>query len=156
MTVKELSQLYYLRQETEKDKARLEELEAQIGIRSPVQNGMPHGSGTTTSMTERLAAEIVDLRAIISARQLQCLHERNRLERYISSIPDSLTREIFKLRFVDGLPWASVAAVVGGAMEIDDSTVRKICYRYLKKAEGDSSTGGHRNVMKLSHNSRNP
>lgn len=146
MTVKELSQLYYLKQETEKDKMRLEELESQIGIRSPVQNGMPHGAGSA-SVTEQLAAEIVDLRAIISARQLQCLHERNRLERYISSIPDSLTREIFKLRFVDGLPWASVASVVGGAMDIDDSTVRKICYRYLKKTEGED-LGGYRNVMR--------
>ena len=147
MTVKELSQLYYLRQETEKDEARLRDLEAQIGIRASAQDGMPHGFGTTGSMVESLAAEIVDVKAIINARHLQCLHERNRLERYISSIPDSLTREIFKLRFVDGLPWKNVAAVVGGAMDIDESTVRKICYRYLKDA-GDESVGGGRNVMR--------
>ena len=141
MTIKELSQLYYLRQETERDETRLKELEAYMGIRSPSMDGMPHGSGLTDSVVERLVAEIVDTKAIINARKLQCLHERNRLERYISSIPDSLTREIFKLRFVDGLPWKNVASVVGGAMDMDESTVRKICYRYLKETEGEDISG---------------
>lgn len=130
MTVKELSQLYYLNREIEADQQRLDELEVMVSSpKSPNYDGMPHAPGYSDSLS-RVVAEIVDTKAIIAAKQLQCIHERNRLERYISNIPDSLTRQIFALRFINGLTWYQVAMHIGGNTE---DSVKKVCYRYLNK-----------------------
>ena len=103
MTIKELSQLYWLNREIEEDKRRLDELESMTtSPKSPKYDGMPHAPGYSDTLA-RCVAEIVDLKAIIAAKQIQCIHERTRLERYISGIPDSLTRQIFALRFIKGL-----------------------------------------------------
>ena len=129
MTKKELSQLYWLKREIEEDRRRLDELETIASSpASPRYDGMPHAPGTGDGMA-RMAAEIADLKAIISAKRQQCIHERNRLERYIADIPDGLTRQIFTLHFIDGLNWARVAMRVGGGNT--DESVRKRVYRYL-------------------------
>ncbi len=134
MTVKELSQLYWLGREIEADQKRLDELEQLAASPSGAKlSGMPRAPFSGGSAVERLAAEIVDLQAIIAARQIQCIHERARLERWIREVPDSLTRQIFHLRFVDGLTWAQVAAQIGGGNT--DAGVKMICYRYLKREE---------------------
>ena len=62
----------------------------------------------------------------------QCIYERNRLERYIADIPDSLTRQIFALRFINGMSWVQVAMHVGG--NNTPGSVKMICYRYLNKS----------------------
>ena len=131
MTVKELSQLYYLTRETEADQKRLAELEAAACAPGSVRlDGMPRVR-SQESKVERLTCEIVDLQAIIAARQIQCLHERARLERWISDIPDSYLRQIFHYRFIDGLTWQPVAFKVGGGNTSDG--VRMACMRYLGK-----------------------
>ena len=129
MTLKELSQLYYLNREIETDKKRLEKLKSQAqNPSSPNLTGMP--GGVRDSRVERYVAEIADLEAIISAKIIQCLHERNRLERYISDIPDSLTRQIFTFRFINGLSWDQCAAHIGGNSW---KNLSNICYRYIEK-----------------------
>ena len=130
MTLKELSQLYYLKREIEDDQKRLAELKAQIpGYAGFAQSGMPSGN-IKESQVERYAAEIADTEAIIAAKILQCTYERNRLERYISGIPDSLTRQIFTLRFVECLRWDQVSAKIGGNNSWKN--LSNICYRYIK------------------------
>jgi hypothetical protein len=134
MTLKELSQLYWLNREIEADQRRLDELERLRGSpSSPQLTGMPHAPNRNDSKVERLAAEIVDLQAIIAARQIQCIHERARLERWISDIPDSLTRQVFTLRFVDGLQWPQVAVFIGEGTTPDRA--KKICYRYIDRQD---------------------
>ena len=131
MTKKELSQLYWLRREIEEDRRRLDELEAIAAAPASTRyDGMPHAPGAGDGMA-RMAAEIADLKAIISAKRQQCIHERNRLERYIAEVPDSLTRQIFALRFIDGLSWYKVAARVGGGNTED--SVRMRVNRYLEE-----------------------
>ena len=129
MTIKELSQLRYLGREIEMDRQRLKELEALATSLTVNMDGMPHASGYGDKIAG-CVAEIVDLQAIIAAKQQQCLYERNRLERYIASVPDSLTRQILTLRFVDGKSWAAVAMTIGGGNTEDG--VKKICYRYVQ------------------------
>ena len=129
MTVKELSQLYHLKREIELCERQLHELEEQRGSLSISQDGQPRAKGNVQSQVEQLAMEIVDLQAIINAKRILCIHEKNRLERYISKIPDSVTRQIFELRFADCLSWDQVAARMGGASS--QNGVRSRGYRYL-------------------------
>ena len=132
MTLKELSQLYYLNREIEMDQQRLEKLRTKASAPgSPNYDGMPK-SPSYENRLERYIAEIVDLEAIISAKITQCVHERNRLERYIADIPDSLTRQIFTLRFINGLTWLQVACSIGNNTE---QSVKMICYRYIKNGK---------------------
>ena len=139
MTLKELSQLYYLNREIDRDVKRLEELKVRaISLRGSNITGMPSGGSFGGSSIERNAAEIADLEAIISAKIQQCLHERSRLERYIADIPDSLTRMIFTLRFVNGLTWQQVAYHVGGYNTAD--SVRMTCNRYIEKENEKKGT----------------
>lgn len=131
MTLKELSQLYYLNREIERDQERLEKLRASASAPgAPNYDGMPK-SPSFENRLERYIAEIVDLEAIIQAKITQCLHERNRLERYIAEIPGSLTRQIFQLRFINGLTWVQIAFSVGGGNT--EEGVRKRVYRYLEQ-----------------------
>ncbi len=130
MTLKELSQLYYLNREIEMDQHRLRELELKALPGAQVITGMPHGS-SVADIVGRYAAEIADLRGIIEAKHQQCLYERSRLERYIAGIDDSLLRQIFTYRFVNGLPWLQVAACIGGGNTAD--SVRVACNRYIEK-----------------------
>lgn len=130
MTLKELSQLYYLNREIEMDKRRLQELEVKAVSSTASLSGMPHGTGVSDRVG-RYAADIVDLKGIIEAKLQQCIYERNRLERYIATIDDSLTRQIFTYRFINGLPWEQVAACIGG--DNNAGSVRMICYRHLDK-----------------------
>lgn len=129
MTLKDLSQLYYLNREIEMDTERLARLEAKTLPGIQILTGMPKVPGTADK-TAQYAAEISDLRGIIEAKQRQCIYERSRLERYIADIPDSLTRQIFTLRFVNGLRWDQVAACIGG--NNTEAGVKMICYRYIK------------------------
>lgn len=133
MTLNELSQLYWLNREIEMDQERLAELEQKAtSISSPNLSGVPGGSNHFDNKIQRYVADIVDLQMIILAKQQQCIHERNRLERYIATIPDSLTRQVFTLRFINGLPWRQVAAHIGGNNTED--SVKKTCYRYIDKS----------------------
>ena len=159
MTVKELSQLYWLNREVEMCKKRLAALEAELkadcaelerlrasldGLHSMNTDGMPHGSGVgnpvESTVMQIMALEevlrgkhdaLMNLKALISARQTVIVLERDRLERYISAIGDPYMRQIFTLRFVDGLSWQQVAVGIG-RQESAEST-KQICYRYLRK-----------------------
>lgn len=131
MTLKELSQLYYLNREIERDTKRLEDLRTKaVTAGSANYGGMPK-SPVFENRLERYITEIVDLEAIIQSKITQCLHERNRLERYIAEIPDSLTRQIFQMRFINGLTWRQIAFSLGGGNT--EEGVRKRVYRYLKQ-----------------------
>ena len=132
MTLKELSQLYYLDKEIELDRERLAELRADLLCpRSPDYDGMPRSPNPEPAL-ERCIAEITDLEAIIQAKIEQRIYERARLERYISDIPDSLTRQIFTLRFIEGLTWEDVAAKAGGNNTAKNCS--NICYRYIRQS----------------------
>lgn len=112
------------------DKKRLLELEARAVSCSSDLSGMPRSSGVGDRVG-RYAAEIVDLKGIIEAKLQQCIYERNRLERYIMELDDSLLRQVFTYRFVNGLSWEQVAACVGGGNTL--GSVKMMCYRHLDK-----------------------
>lgn len=56
--------------------------------------------------------------------------DRGELEDFISTVPDSITRLIMRLRYIDGLPWRRVADRMGYRCE---SSARSKAERYLNK-----------------------
>lgn len=128
MTLKELSQLYWLNKEIAEYERQLRDIWASMGPSGPMLTGMPKAH-SGESAVERAATEIVELQAMLYAMLARRREERIKLERFIMEIPDSQTRLIFRYRFVDGNTWARVARRVGGMNT--DATVRHICYRYL-------------------------
>lgn len=134
MTLHELSQCYWLDKEVEVIKEQIRRLEASIsGVQSPIISDMPRGPRKAVSRTEQSALQLVDLRERLSEAVAEYTSERVRLEEYIANIPDSLTRLIFRKRFIEGLTWRGVADAVGGNNTEDG--VRKTCRRYLARSE---------------------
>lgn len=129
MTLNELSQLFYLNREIEVKQSRIELLKENATNTAVKYSDMPHGSGSSDKIGDN-ATEIAYLESVIELKKKECVLEEIRLTRYINTIPDSLTRLIFSLRFINGLPWEQVAASIGG--NNTDESVKKICYRYLK------------------------
>lgn len=129
MTVKELSQLYYLNKQIARDQRELEQLEAQVGARSPKMDDMPHAKGGQASEVERLAVEMTALRDLLRARINRRVIERKRLQDFIDQVDPVKTSHIFELRFVDCMSWAQVADAVGGGNTAE--SCKKACYRYL-------------------------
>jgi hypothetical protein len=128
MTRKELSQLYYLNRDIQKEKDKLFALEsAATSITSKI-TGLPHVGGISDKTS--IAAEISDTKDIIEAKIKQSVIEYNRLNRYICGIDDSLTRQILQYRFINGLEWNEVANCIGGNM--NENCAKKICSRYLR------------------------
>lgn len=54
---------------------------------------------------------------------------RQKLERFIESVPDDLARHLLRLYLINGLSWQGVAMKMGYVAE---STPRLICKRYMK------------------------
>lgn len=104
MTLSELSQLQHLKNEIECERLRLSECDNE------------------------------DVSKIIKERIEKCEQQQVRLECYISDIPDSLTRQVFTLRFVNALSWAKVARIIGNNSA---DSVRMICRRYIEKERDD-------------------
>ena len=133
MTKKELEQYYHLKREIAMNERKLRKLRAEAQYpASPILSDEPRGPHNNDSRVERLGAEIVDLEAIVAADQIKRIHELAKLERWISDIPDSLTRQIFYYRHVECMRWVDVAIHVGGGNTTE--SVRKIHDRYLKKS----------------------
>ena len=131
MTIKELSQLYWLNREIESNRARLTELYTRATDTTQAVTGMPHAPGITDKVG-KYAAEIADLQTIIKSHLAECEQEKVKLEVYINSIPDSLTRQIFHLRFVDGESWEGVADRVGG--NNSPGGVKQRVFRFIKSS----------------------
>ena len=129
MTIKELSQLYYLKKEIAMDKKRLAELRLTAASPSGANiTGMPRGSEEECSL-ERKCERILNLECLINAKIEKCESERIRIENYIATIDDSFLRQVFTYRFINNYTWRQVANRVGGYNTADG--VRKACKRYL-------------------------
>ena len=131
MTLKELSQLYYLNREIEDLKNKISELEDKATDTSAKITGMPHSAGAGDKIGQAVA-ELDYYRAKLTDRLERCRIELIRLNDYISACPDSLTRQILTYRFVNGLSWNQVAASVG--MSSTEYSVKHTAYRYIKNS----------------------
>ena len=131
MTLKELSQLYYLDKEIERDKRRLRELKSEQMKLTANYSDMPKGTKIIHDPLAEKVADIVDLEEILRLNIQKRYYEEKRIMHFIASIDDCLLRLVFKLRFVDCKKWWEVASELGGNNTA--ATVKMACLRYLQR-----------------------
>ena len=141
MTLQDLSQLYYLDKQIQRDEERLEQMRARLTNISPKLSGMPGKPGASDKVVDGVA-EIVDLARQIEEERAGFEKEKAKLEAYLRGIEDTQIRLIFILRFVDLKTWAEVAEAIGG--NNTEESVKKVCYRYLKRVYQDIKNTNNR------------
>ncbi|MBQ6893123.1 MAG: hypothetical protein IJN48_02865 [Clostridia bacterium] len=115
MTKERLEKLPSLNREIRRTQKRLDRLEE------------------SRSKSARHKAALKRTREALDAYLTEAQQEAATLMNYIKTIEDSSTREIFMLRYYDGIrSWQQIAFMVG---EHDESYVRKKHSRYLKKED---------------------
>lgn len=128
MTLQELSRHFKLRERLDRDLELLKSLEAAACPGAQALTGMPHAPGVRDKVGD-LAVEIADLKERIRYLEAEIENEEREVARFISAIEDEQLRIIFRLRFIRGLTWGEVAAVVGGRNT--EEAVKASAYRYL-------------------------
>lgn len=118
------------------DKARLRRL---VGLRREITRTKRRIAAAETRLraaaddaeAAKLAAALRDTRDALMHYLRAAETEEALLVRYIESIPDSDVRELFMLRYVDGVrSWQRIAFLAG---EHDESYVRRKHDRYIKQ-----------------------
>lgn len=128
MSLQELNEHFELRGELATAQSIRASLHDAIYPQSPSLTGMPHGSGASDRVGD-LAAEIADIDASIERIKAEIARSEERIMAFIAEIDNAQTRLIFRLRFIRGLQWKEVAAVIGG--HNTEVGVKTACYRYL-------------------------
>ncbi len=121
MELREMAQLRDLQREIRLDTERLARLDRGLYPSARLMGLLPEEA-------DEAAARI---RAVILEKRSRCIAERERLERYIAGVGDSLVRMAMTLRFIEGMGWKAVAMRIGGGNTEDG--VKKMVYRYLKE-----------------------
>lgn len=129
MTKQDLNHHLALRQRLEEARELLASLEAAAGPRAQQLDGMPHAQGASDH-TGDLAAEIADAETVIESLQAEIVRSETAVAAWIGTIEDMQTRMIFRLRFIRGLTWKEVAALIGGGNTAKSVQIR--AYRYMK------------------------
>lgn len=132
MTLKDLNQLYYLRQEIETLRHIRAELLARVTAVNQTLTGMPGAPGKADKVGDG-AAVIADIDVKIGRLLRQCEIETERLIDFIAACPDSHVRTIMEMRFLQCKSWTATAHAVGGGNTKD--SVRMACKRYLADTE---------------------
>ena len=128
MTLDKLNKHFELIEDRAKAQDMLRSLREAAYPGATALTGMPHAPGIRDKIGD-LAAEIADIDARIQFLDTEISASEATILPWIATKRDDQTRLIFRLRFLRGLAWKEVAAVIGGR-NTDDS-VRQACYRYL-------------------------
>lgn len=76
------------------------------------------------------------LRKVLVERKVKCEQLKIKIEEFISDIPDSITRQVFQYRYIDGLGWQVIAYRIG---KHDESYPRKVIHdKYLDSLDKDA------------------
>ena len=140
MTYDDLYQLRDLEREIKRYDQRIDELRAQrTAINAPAFDRGPSGRNDSPgreSKIERLTAEIIDLEELLRLSREKRVIEKQRLERYISQVDDSLTRQVMELRFNAQLSWNQIAARMPGSTV---GSLKMMLGRYLERHTEDDA-----------------
>ena len=127
MTLNELSEHYKLRAQLAEVESMLQSLRCAASPGAQALTGMPHATGVRDKVGD-LAVEIATMADEADRLRQEIGQQEGAVRAYIAA---PRTRTIFRLRFIRGLMWCEVAAILGGG----NSTygVKSACYRYLEK-----------------------
>lgn len=130
MTVKELSEVYYIQKIINRYDEKIAQLYASLEPGGMNLSGMPRDPSPKNRMVEVIAKvdELKRKKRIEEAKQQVA---RVKLDKFIEECDNPQIRIILMYRFVDFLKWGAVAAKLGGNNTED--SVKKACYRFLKK-----------------------
>ena len=131
MTLHELNEHYRLLQELAKAVRLRDSLRAAAEPGAQVLTGQPHAPGYQNKLGN-LAAEIADVSRDIDKLNTRISVQEKAISAFVQAIGDPLARTVFTLRFLRGMAWGEVAAVVGGGNT--PAAVSNICYRYMGKS----------------------
>lgn len=113
MTTRQLAQIRQLRKEVEQDKILAINLQKQFKDTDGIN----------------------DLMQLMAAKQEHLISEYIEAEKFISSVNDSLVRQILTIRYIEGLSWSRTALKIGGGNTPD--SIRKMVYRYMERNNHD-------------------
>lgn len=131
MTLQRLNEHLNMLLQLQAAKEALGSMKAQI-LGAANSDGMPHGhevSRTTENLAILLQKQIDD----VNRMERNVESSEKEVREFVDSIEDNRTQLIFSLRFLCGLKWEAVAAMVGGGNS--GEAVRMVCYRFLQKDE---------------------
>ena len=151
MTLEELSKRGCLVREIQEHNAQKEKLEKALSRMATRQMDVVTGSDTDAPYRQHTIkvsgarikrgraaeyhqkrGELHALNNLILEKEEQCFAEYCKLMRYIlTSVDESLLRQIMMGRFVDGLSWGEVASYVGG--EYSEDKIKKYFFRKVKR-----------------------
>ncbi len=121
MTKKELMQIYYLNREIMNDTEEL------VNLKIEARQNENKGAFAARNIKEREQRIVTKIR--------KCSELKERIDKFLESIDDSLTRQIFYYRYVKCMSWKKVSYMTGGYNS--EEGVRKIAERYLAKHSTD-------------------
>ena len=76
---------------------------------------------------------LIRKKEILIDRLKKCEKIKIEIDKFITEIPDSLTRRVFRYRYIEGLTWLQIAYRIG---KHDESYPRKVIHdRYLEGLE---------------------
>jgi len=128
MIREELNELYWLNKEIEDLQHRLQELEETGGIGSAKIDNEIHSMSEKNSPVERLAIKKIQLQNRIHETMLLILEEKEKIEKFIETIPDSKLRTIVRLRNIDLMTWEEIGNIMG----LDRKTVSNKYNNFIK------------------------
>ena len=86
---------------------------------------------TITGIVEN--KNLIRKKEILIDRLKKCEKIKIEIDKFITEIPDSLTRRVFRYRYIEGLTWLQIAYRIG---KHDESYPRKVIHdRYLEGLE---------------------
>lgn len=79
---------------------------------------------------------LIRKKEILKERKIKCEDIKIQIEEFINDIPDSLTRRVFRYRYVEELSWQQIARRIG---RYDESYPRKVIHdKYLDGLDKDA------------------
>ncbi|MEG0751381.1 MAG: hypothetical protein RR998_09465 [Oscillospiraceae bacterium] len=134
ITVRELSQLRYLKREIALDRRRLIALKSYASYGKQRQESVQGGVGVS-DRTGTCGCEIAYLSEMISQNIRRAICELLRLQSVINDIGDSETRQIFFERYVRGKSWLAVSFELGLSGEHVPRRIHNSYLREVNKGE---------------------
>lgn len=127
MRSEELNELYWLNIEIKDLESRLKELDETSGISSAKLGDGIHGNDISNPV-EKVAMKKIQLKKRIAEVMLLVLEEKEKIERFVETIPDSQLRTIVRLRNIDLMTWQEI----GDVLELDRKTVSTKYNNFIK------------------------